>query len=378
MIAIVLSNDWELYGDGSGDYETLQGQPLSAMLDVLERAGAKLTVMAEIGQQWAHRELGRTEPWASAIADAWDAAMRDTVARGHDVQLHWHPQWLAAMHTAGKWHLDMDRWAVSRVEPGLRLEMLKRGKADLETLLRPICADYACVAFRAGAYCIQPSVGVIEALIAAGFLADTSVTKDGVSDGFVDFREAPSHVVPWRIGREVTQIAAGERATGRPLELPVAASRTRGSAGLRRLLPPAVYYRLAFGADVPQVEINWVKRNRAAMVAAQWARSGAAPVPPLPIVVRRWRRLLGKLVARETVQLDYDFLPAAALVAGIRRAVQASRRQQLERPLPIVLSGHTKNMQDTDNLARTVQAIRHEFGTDAVFWNLREAVAAWA
>src|SRR5260370_37238691 len=145
--------------------------------------------------------------------------------------------------------------------------MLKRGKADLETLLRPVRADYACVAFRAGAYCIQPSAGVVEALIAAGFRADTSVTKDGISDGFFDFRDAPSHVVPWRIGREVTQ-AAGTDAAGRPVELPIAAWRTRGSAALRRLLPPALYYRLAFGATVPPVELDWIARHPAPPLAA--------------------------------------------------------------------------------------------------------------
>ncbi len=377
MIAVVLSNDWELYGDGSGDYDTLQGRPLAAMLDVLDRAGAKLTVMAEIGQQWAHRELGSSAPWARAVADAWDAAMRETVARGHDVQLHWHPQWLAAVHADGRWRLDMDRWALSRVEPGLRLQMLKRGKADLETLLRPVRADYACVAFRAGAYCIQPSAGVIEALIAAGFRADTSVTKDGVADGFFDFRDAPSHLVPWRIGREVTQ-AAGTDAAGRPVELPIAAWRTRGSAAWRRLLPPALYYRLAFGATVPPVELDWIARNRAASLAAQSGRGGPARVRALPVAAKTWRWWLDKLLARETVQFDYDFLPASALVAGIGRAVKACGGETGERPFPIVLSGHAKNMQDTDNLARTVDAIRREFGSDAVFWNLRDAVAAWA
>lgn len=376
-IAIVLSNDWELYGDGSGDYETLQGRPLAAMLDVLDRAGAKLTVMAEIGQQWAHRALGQTEPWARHVAEAWDAALRDTVARGHDVQLHWHPQWLDARHVDGGWRLDMTRWAVSRVEAGLRLAMLKRGKADLEALLRPVREDYACVAFRAGAYCIQPSGGVVEALIAAGFRGDTSVTKDRVAAGFFDFRDAPSHLVPWRIGREVTQ-ASEDR--DRPVELPIAAVRAHASAGLRRVLPPAAYYKAAFGADVPQVELDWIERNRDAVTRANEARRGAAtPVPPLPsTTTSRWSRLTSKLFARETVQLDYDFLPATALVAGIRRAVAASGARRDDRPLPIVLSGHTKTMRDTDNLARTVDAARREFGGDAQFWNLRDAVAAWA
>jgi len=50
-LALILTNDWELFGDGSGDYFEIQHKPLEELLDTVEDHGAKLTVMAEVGQQ---------------------------------------------------------------------------------------------------------------------------------------------------------------------------------------------------------------------------------------------------------------------------------------------------------------------------------------
>ena len=56
-IGLVFINDWELFGDGSGDYFKIQHQPLLELLDTVELHGARLTVMAEVAQQWAYRNL---------------------------------------------------------------------------------------------------------------------------------------------------------------------------------------------------------------------------------------------------------------------------------------------------------------------------------
>ena len=90
-IGLVLSNDWELFGNGSGDYFEIQHHPLQQLLDVVEGHGAPLTVLAEIGQQWAHQRLGQQESWAHDIACAWESILQDTIRRGSDVQLHLHP-----------------------------------------------------------------------------------------------------------------------------------------------------------------------------------------------------------------------------------------------------------------------------------------------
>jgi hypothetical protein len=78
-IGLVLSNDWELFGNGAGDYFEIQHHPLQQLLDVVEGYGAPLTVMAEIGQQWAHQRLGEHESWARDIACAWELILQDTI-----------------------------------------------------------------------------------------------------------------------------------------------------------------------------------------------------------------------------------------------------------------------------------------------------------
>ena len=42
-IGLVLTNDWELFGDGSGDYYELQYKPLEDLLKILKEYEAKIT-----------------------------------------------------------------------------------------------------------------------------------------------------------------------------------------------------------------------------------------------------------------------------------------------------------------------------------------------
>jgi hypothetical protein len=42
-LGLVLTNDWELYGDGSGDYFEVQERPLRSLLRAAEDYGAKIT-----------------------------------------------------------------------------------------------------------------------------------------------------------------------------------------------------------------------------------------------------------------------------------------------------------------------------------------------
>ena len=55
-IGLVFTNDWELFGDGSGDYFEVQHNPLKDLLKVFDKYNAKLSIMAETFQQLKHRE----------------------------------------------------------------------------------------------------------------------------------------------------------------------------------------------------------------------------------------------------------------------------------------------------------------------------------
>jgi hypothetical protein len=54
-IHVALVDDWELRGDGSGDMEKIQIEPLRRLLDVYDRCGLKASINAEVMQQLAHR-----------------------------------------------------------------------------------------------------------------------------------------------------------------------------------------------------------------------------------------------------------------------------------------------------------------------------------
>jgi hypothetical protein len=370
QLGLVLTNDWELYGDGSGDYFALQHRPLQALLHAVEQHGARLTVMAEVGQQWAHRAIGDTHAWARDIADAWDALLQETVARRSDVQLHLHPQWLDARWDGGRWQLDFDRWSVAALPPALLRATLLRGKRYLEDLLQPVDPAYDCVAFRAGAYCIQPSATVIAELVRAGFRCDSSVSKGLRRPPFYDYRDAHSDVQPWFVGDDVRWAAD----QGELLELPIYAREALDAPVLRKLLAPSVYYRLAFGVRLEERDRRWLseKRRRAMRHYPPsrrpfWDRQRTSPA---------W--WLAHVISRNAIQLDYDVLPPRVFVKFLEALTADAETRGLEGlVLPVVASGHTKDMPNTDNVQRILEAVDSRFAGRVVYWTLTDAIRHW-
>ena len=110
---LLLHDDWEIYGDGTGDPETLMFEPAKRILDICDRYGAKYTFYAEIGQQ-LHMLNAPEKRW-NQYASTWESVLKDAIQRGHDVQLHFHPQWIGAELKNGIWHLDHSKWSAGNV-----------------------------------------------------------------------------------------------------------------------------------------------------------------------------------------------------------------------------------------------------------------------
>ena len=51
MIHLMLHDDWEIYGDGTGDPEVLMFDPARRIVDICDKHVAKYTFYAEIDQQ---------------------------------------------------------------------------------------------------------------------------------------------------------------------------------------------------------------------------------------------------------------------------------------------------------------------------------------
>lgn len=187
MIHLVLSLDYEVFGNGAGDVMRDVVSPTRRLLDICQRCGAKMTIMLEVGEYWAfeHYEERLQHDLGHSPARAMKGQIIEALQRGHDVQLHLHPQWIDAEYDRGVWQLRHSYWRLADLPGGLGSEgqvtsitgALHRGKRTLEDVLKPVRADYECACFRAGGFYAQPSQQIIRAMKRIGLKADSSVIK---------------------------------------------------------------------------------------------------------------------------------------------------------------------------------------------------------
>jgi len=173
-IHLALTHDWELRGDGSGDIEEIQFAPLRKLLEIYAKFGARTTILPDVMQQLAFRRCEDKHPDLKPLADSWDEHARDAFRQGHDIQLHLHQQWRNAEYANGVWQLSGDL-SILNYDRDHAYAMLAEGQEYLESLLRPIDADYQCIAFRAGALAAAPSVHLFKSLADLGMQLDVSI-----------------------------------------------------------------------------------------------------------------------------------------------------------------------------------------------------------
>lgn len=371
-LGLVFSNDWELFGDGSGDYFAIQHRPLEQLLSTFDSHGAKLTVMAEVGQQLAHRHISEEQGWAREIVEAWEAILRETIRKNHDVQLHLHPQWHNAEYTNGRWNVDFRKWAISTLEPGMINEIVTQGKAYLDSILKPVDASYECIAFRAGAYCLQPSKVVMQELLSAGILCDTSVTKGMHVPGFYDYRDAYSNCVPWFASPDDIRCKS-DKGDGL-LEIPIYSHQGIDAPILRKYLWPGVFYGLFFGVRLSKEDREWIARNNQ-------KRMGSYPLSKRALKTGKMhtaRWVLSKVIAKSGIQLDYDSLPPKVFARCLEKVFAEKAITGVARDvIPIMATGHTKDMHTVENIDRILREVNKRLKGRIVYWTLRDAITYW-
>jgi SAM-dependent methyltransferase len=191
--------------------------PTDALLDACDAEGARLTIFAELGE---HAFLREHEPELAARMEAqWQSA----VQRGHDVQMHLHPNWLPELGARSEsghyvWNETLTR---ADDHPDL-VTLIGRLKRTLEEVIRPVAPTYEAMAFRAGGYEAQPFRRLAHALKANHVWCDSSVYHGGRQVGMYHDYAHPFHThQPWFASRLDPQLQAPPAERG-IVELPVA------------------------------------------------------------------------------------------------------------------------------------------------------------
>jgi hypothetical protein len=340
VIHLALTHDWELRGDGSGDIEQIQFAPLRQLLEIYAKFGARTTILPDVMQQIAFRRCENEHPGLKPLADSWDRHARDALRQRHDIQLHLHPQWKNAKYANGRWRLRGD-WSILNYESDAAYAMLAAGKEYLERLLRPIDADYQCIAFRAGALAAAPSSHLFKSLAHLGIQLDVSIAAGVFTNDHnlqLDYRNCEETFLPFYPAMEDARKVSNQRE-------PIVCVPLNHFYGSRRA----------------------VTRQNISLIRELSRRSSQPNDPESPIETpERWQ--LGPRPSRFGLVFEKLILPAVKrkhLVSDtgrlnypLMREMLASIRQRSSdcglANVPIVLTNHPKDIRDLAAIERFV------------------------
>ncbi len=184
--------DYEIHGNGDGNPYNLMVEPTYRLMDLLERYGQRVTIMADVAEILAferyREEYGRDDYHVKEIREQ----LREAIHRGHDVQLHVHSSYFHATWHDGAFDQCIEEYNMAALPIERIDEMVGTCVRYLEDLLRLVKPDYKVWLFRAANWSMMPTENLYKVLLKYGITADTSVYKGGVQGGNVcyDYRHA--------------------------------------------------------------------------------------------------------------------------------------------------------------------------------------------
>lgn len=373
-LGLILSNDWELFGLGTGDFYELQYKPLYDILNVLNAYGAKITFMAEVGQQWAHIKAGSEHQWAAQIAQDWEGALRHVITVGSDVQLHLHENWLKASYENDRWILDKGRWNVTGIIPESGENAFKKGKEYLESLLKPLDPSYECIVVRLGAFMIEPAETIIKKYKEAGLIIDTSVIKGYFSEGYYDHRKVHSQFVYM-----TSNDSLKNHGKNGIIELPIYSKIIKQPSFLSHHISEELFYKRYFNTNPSTEDMAWQTENRRISLERypKINRLIAAPDYSNMSWIRRLTAIMRKWTAPRVITLCPDKLPPCVFVKILEDIMQDKQllRKIGDKKLPIIALGHTKTMYNCDSIKRILEGIAGSkiLRNKLEYWTFQEA-----
>jgi len=155
---ILIEDDFEVMGNGLGNVADLQYLPALSLMNIAEKYNVRITFMVDVAHQLAlkaHSEI----PEIRLQSTLWDETLILMKERGHDVQLHLHPQWINATFKHGYFYLD-NNWNIGRYAPKIQQKLIVDSVKYLNSLLCKKFPKYKVCAFKAGSWGLQPSINL--------------------------------------------------------------------------------------------------------------------------------------------------------------------------------------------------------------------------
>jgi len=137
MINIIISIDYEIFGNGKGDVNEHIIKPMDKILNVCDRHSVKVTIMLEIMEYIAFKkhEKALKEELGYSPSDKIERQINRAYSNGHDIQLHIHPQFRNMRYEGAKFILDRSIKPYKELEGDEVERLLRKCKKTLESII---------------------------------------------------------------------------------------------------------------------------------------------------------------------------------------------------------------------------------------------------
>jgi len=137
MINVIISIDYEIFGNGKGDVNEHIIKPMDKILDVCDRHSVKVTIMLEIMEYIAFKKYEKAlkGELGYSPADKIERQINRAYSNGHDIQLHIHPQFRNMRYEGAKFILDKGIKPYKELKGDEVEKLLKKCKKTLESII---------------------------------------------------------------------------------------------------------------------------------------------------------------------------------------------------------------------------------------------------
>lgn len=233
-MTVYVTLDYELFmGSVVGTVDNCLIRPTEKLVEILDKYGVKASFFVDAAYLYRLHTLSIEFPILQEEHERIIRQLRWLVEKGHDIQLHIHPQWFSALYDGHAWHLRESDYKLSDFDDVTAFKLFNESKDHLEKSLGlRVCA------FRAGGFSIQSFKSIKSLFESAGITVDSSVLcmrSSGEGPQFYDY----SKVEPGHSYRFVVDVA-NQTEDGPFVELPI----TTGQIGVVPSIMGSIQYHL--------------------------------------------------------------------------------------------------------------------------------------
>jgi len=194
---VLIEDDFEIKGNGFGNVADLQYLPALALCNIAKKHAVKATFMVDV----AHLLILKNYAEENRNIQLQKTILEETLLiikeQGFDVQLHLHPQWLGASLTDGQFQVSSN-WNIGTYTESEQRLLVTQSMKYLHGLIQPHFPNYRIIAFKAGAWGLQPSGSFLSACIQSGIRIILAV-RDGMRapDAGIDYTNLEEKHLPY-------------------------------------------------------------------------------------------------------------------------------------------------------------------------------------